>query len=83
MTIDEFIKLLKAENNNALRVLSYRVVYVPDDNEPINIVATVEHIESALQYTQILRLSHLDAQYLGNQLLVQGKAADDQRGASF
>lgn len=83
MDFQNFIDILKASDNNAVVIRRYRVIHMNDEQHPINIVAQVKHVETGLEYTQILRLSPIDAQTLGNALLIHGTVADDHERPQF
>ena len=83
MSLTEFIDFLKSPDNNALIVRSCKVLYAPDKRHSILVVARVEHRDTGIEYDQVLRRSTMQAQYLGQALLVQGKVADNTQPPDF
>lgn len=76
MTPDKIIKLLQDNDNNAVLLQASRVIYVPDDDPPVHLVAQMQHIESSLRYVHVIKMTPEQAVVVANALLIQGTVAD-------
>lgn len=79
MTPEEVIKLVQDETNNALLLEASRVIYLPDEEEPVCFVGYVKHIDSRIRYHQVTRMTTNTARILANALLIQANLADPPR----